>query len=30
VKRFCADCTGCPHGKLRRKCAECRRASSAR
>ena len=23
VKRFCADCNPCPHGKLKSKCADC-------
>jgi hypothetical protein len=28
VKRKCANCNGCPHGKLKRNCATCKRASA--
>jgi hypothetical protein len=26
VKKGCVDCTGCPHGRLKYRCAECKRA----
>jgi hypothetical protein len=26
VKRFCAVCTGCPHGKRKDRCGECKTA----
>jgi hypothetical protein len=28
VKSDCADCNPCPHGKLKRYCAACKRTSS--
>jgi hypothetical protein len=29
VKGNCADCESCPHGKLKYRCAACKRASSS-